>query len=167
MASSPNFCSSIDTPLGKVAIYASEHGIKQIGFGVNEHILGQPNSSEITDQTAEQMQQYFDGSRKTFDIPFDFTGHSDFFKKVWTFLTSIPYGETISYGEIAKILGSPNASRAVGMANAKNPFPVIIPCHRVVGGKGKLTGYAFGIKMKQWLLNHEICNREPVSGLLF
>jgi methylated-DNA-[protein]-cysteine S-methyltransferase len=109
-------------------------------------------------ETKRQLQEYFEGKRIRFDLPMSAAG-TDFQKRVWQELQAIPFGATISYGELARRIGDPNASRAVGLANGRNPLSIVVPCHRVVGAKGKLTGYAGGLERKQWLLQFE-ANRE-------
>ena len=98
--------------------------------------------------------EYFGGLRTAFDLPIDVDG-TDFQHAAWTVLSQIPHGETISYGEQARRMGRPTAVRAVGAANGRNPIPVIVPCHRVIGANGSLTGFAGGIEIKPWLLDHE------------
>jgi methylated-DNA-[protein]-cysteine S-methyltransferase len=105
-------------------------------------------------KAAEQFGEYFDGRRKSFNLPLSLCG-TDFQVKVWKALQNIPYGETISYGELAAIIGNPKACRAVGMANNRNPIPIIVPCHRVIGHDGSLTGYAGGLELKRQLLELE------------
>jgi len=105
-------------------------------------------------KAARQFGEYFDGKRKSFNLPLCLRG-TDFQIKVWNALQRIPYGKTISYGELAAIIGNPKASRAVGMANNRNPIPIIVPCHRVIGHDGSLTGYAGGLKLKRLLLELE------------
>jgi methylated-DNA-[protein]-cysteine S-methyltransferase len=102
----------------------------------------------------QQIEEYFQGRRTSFDFPLDLSG-TDFQVAVWRELLQIPYGQTRTYGEIAKKLGKPRAARAVGMANHDNRIPIVVPCHRVVGHDGSLTGYAGGLRMKQQLLNIE------------
>lgn len=102
----------------------------------------------------EQLQAYFAGERQTFDLPLAPQG-SSFQRGVWAELEKIPFGVTCSYGEIAKRLGQPRASRAVGLANGRNPISIVVPCHRVIGANGTLTGYGGGIERKRWLLRHE------------
>ncbi len=111
-------------------------------------------------EVKRQLNEYFRGERKTFDLPLALCG-TPFQLKVWEALQTIPYGDTRSYKEIAIQVGSPKGCRAVGMANNKNPIPIIIPCHRVVGGNGKLVGYAGGLDKKEYLLEVENCN---ISG---
>jgi methylated-DNA-[protein]-cysteine S-methyltransferase len=103
---------------------------------------------------ARQLTEYFAGNRRVFDLPLAPVGTA-FQRLVWTALLSISYGETRSYGEVARAIGRPRASRAVGAANAKNPIAIIVPCHRVIGASRELTGYAGGMAMKRWLLDHE------------
>ncbi len=110
--------------------------------------------SEILDATRAQLEEYFAGSRTEFELPLDPIGTS-FQLAAWQVLRTIPYGSTMSYGEQARSLGDPNKARAVGAANGRNPISIIVPCHRVVGSNGSLTGFAGGIDSKAWLLDHE------------
>ncbi len=123
-----------------------------------ENITDFGEKTKITDAAYAELLEYLDGKRKTFDVPFILKG-TDFQKKVWSALCDIPYGETRSYKEIAIAINNPKASRAIGMANNKNPITVIVPCHRVIGASGKLVGYAGGLKMKEYLLNMEKENK--------
>jgi methylated-DNA-[protein]-cysteine S-methyltransferase len=108
----------------------------------------------LLDRVEAQLNEYFAGKRTTFDLPLEPSG-TDFQLSVWKLLRKIPYGVTTSYGELARRLGDPKATRAVGAANGANPIPIIVPCHRVVGSKGELTGFGGGIERKRWLLEHE------------
>jgi methylated-DNA-[protein]-cysteine S-methyltransferase len=101
-----------------------------------------------------QLTEYFAGTRREFDLPLRLRG-TEFQKRVWQELTEIPYGETWSYGELAKRINNPSASRAVGLANGRNPISILVPCHRVIGADGSLTGYGGGLERKRWLLAHE------------
>jgi len=101
-----------------------------------------------------QLTEYFAGTRREFDLPLRMRG-TEFQKRVWQELTEIPYGETWSYGELAKRINNPSASRAVGLANGRNPISILVPCHRVIGADGSLTGYGGGLERKRWLLAHE------------
>src|ERR1700690_2867719 len=103
---------------------------------------------------ARQLAEYFAGARRVFDLPLALHG-TPFQQRVWRALTEIPYGETWSYGQLAKRIGNPKASRAVGLANGSNPISILVPCHRVIGADGSLTGYGGGMERKQWLLRHE------------
>ena len=118
-------------------------------------------SVEPFPETKQQLTTYFAGRLTKFDLPLQMQG-TIFEQRVWEALKTIPYGKTISYGELAKQTGKPNASRAVGLANGRNPVSIIVPCHRVIGANGKLTGYGGGIERKQWLLKHErdICMKQ-------
>lgn len=109
---------------------------------------------EVLEDAVYQLQEYFEGTREAFDLDLNPQG-TDFQKKVWDALLKIPYGKTRTYLELSKIVGDPNAIRAVAAANGKNPLWVIIPCHRVIGSDGSLTGYAGGLHRKKWLLEHE------------
>ncbi|CAN5816502.1 hypothetical protein BH11MYX2_BH11MYX2_03350 [soil metagenome] len=111
-------------------------------------------NSAVLDRAAKQLAEYFASKRSTFDLPLAPDG-TDFQRKVWRALETIPFGETWSYGELAKRIGNPTASRAVGAANGQNPLWIIVPCHRVIGADGSLTGYAGGMTAKKWLLAHE------------
>lgn len=148
----------ICTPLGKIAVIESDGAITQLLFpgtvlpdGVKQQ------ETPLLLQAAAQMEEYFQGKRSRFLLPLRPLG-TPFQKKVWEALLTIPYGETRSYGQIAAQIGSPKACRAVGHANHCNPIPIIIPCHRVVGTSGKLTGYAGGLEAKELLLKLEGAN---------
>ena len=113
---------------------------------------------------AEQLDEYFNGMLQVFDLPLDPVG-SAFQLKVWKELSRIPFGQTTTYGRVAAAIGQPRASRAVGMANNQNPIVIIVPCHRVVGANGSLTGYGGGLPRKKWLLQHEATHRARTSQL--
>jgi len=110
--------------------------------------------AEPLPEAARQLNEYFTGARREFKLPLRFHG-TPFQERVWNSLTKIPYGETCSYGEQAKRIGNPQASRAVGLANGRNPIPIVVPCHRVIGANGSLTGFGGGLERKRWLLAHE------------
>ncbi|HWJ35856.1 MAG TPA: methylated-DNA--[protein]-cysteine S-methyltransferase [Steroidobacteraceae bacterium] len=111
-------------------------------------------SAEPLPETIRQLGEYFAGRRRAFDLPLRLHG-TEFQQRVWNLLKEIPYGATWSYGELAKRIDNPNASRAVGLANGRNPISILVPCHRVIGADGSLTGYGGGLERKQWLLAHE------------
>jgi len=111
---------------------------------------------------ARQLKEYFAGKRREFNLPLRMEG-TEFQRRVWRELTKIPFGETRSYGQLAKHLNNPNGSRAVGLANGRNPIAIIVPCHRVIGADGSLTGFGGGLDRKEWLLTHE---GQPVTGEL-
>jgi len=141
-----------ESPIGLAEIKCSDKGIRSVKVvELKEHAT---NPNAIVLEVKNQLDDYFKGRIKEFDLPLDAIG-TDFQKKVWKALLTIPYGVTTSYGEIAKLIGKPTASRAVGAANGKNPIWIIVPCHRVIGASGKLTGYAGGLDRKKWLLEKE------------
>lgn len=146
----------IPTPLGTLIIDASALGLTHVWFSdmANIEIPIVENPSTITHRAAEQLTAYFSGSLVTFDVPLAPVG-TDFQQRVWAQLQTLAFGQTCSYGDIAERLGQPTASRAVGMANSKNPLGIIVPCHRVIGKNKHLTGYAGGLDKKAWLLAHE------------
>ena len=148
-----------ESPVGALTILAGENGIQAIKFGKDEKVKSTGKASEMTRRAVKELEEYFQGKRKEFTVLCVPEG-TDFQKRVWEALTRIPYGETRTYKEIAVEIGNPGASRAVGMANNKNPVPIIIPCHRVIGSDGKLTGYAGGLEVKEFLLNLERENRD-------
>ena len=143
----------METPLGPLTVASTPKGLAAVHFGAatpQDGIVDETANREYTRQIAE----YFDGRRVRFDLPLDVSG-TTFQTAVWRELCEIPYGETRSYGEIAARIGKPGAARAVGMANNENPIAVIVPCHRVIGRDGSLTGYAGGIHLKKKLLSLE------------
>ena len=141
---------NIETPIGVLGLCARDGFLTAVKF----HAVETFGEDRALDMAARQLEEYFSGSRREFDIPMDMGG-TDFQKKCWQALMEIPYGETRSYSDIAMQVGSPKGVRAVGMANHVNPIPIIVPCHRVVGKNGSLTGYAGGLDMKTWLIEHE------------
>lgn len=141
----------IDSPIGKLTLCGTSLALSSISFGVHSEYN---NPSEILVKTHHELNEYFNGTRFDFDIPLAPMG-TEFQKKVWEALVEVPYGQTASYKDIACKIGNDKASRAVGMANNKNPIPIIIPCHRIIGSSGELTGYAGGLDVKQYLLNLE------------
>jgi len=143
---------SLNCPLGYLNMTSDGHFITSISFA--ETAVPKDNPCEILNTCKEQLLNYFGGKRCTFDLPLNPEG-TDFQKKVWNELLKIPYGETITYMELAIRLGDPKAVRAVGTTNGRNPLAIVIPCHRVIGAGNKLTGYAGGIWRKKWLLELE------------
>ena len=146
------------TPIGLLRIAVDATGLRCVMFENNKYDA--PNRSEwrldkvVTREAREQMLQYFSGERREFDLKTSFTG-TEFQQRTWQTLASIPYGQTWSYTELAKRIGSPKAVRAVGAANGRNPLPIVLPCHRVIGSNGTLTGFGGGLPVKKWLLEHE------------
>jgi len=142
------------TAFGNVVIASDGNAISAVQFEKTANRHGKKAASELTNRAAQQLEEYFCGKRQRFDLPLRPSGTA-FQQSVWKALLSIPYGQTRSYKQVAELLGKPNASRAVGLANSKNPIWIIIPCHRVIGSNGALVGYAGGLKTKQKLLELE------------
>jgi methylated-DNA-[protein]-cysteine S-methyltransferase len=142
----------VKTPIGTLGLVGSDAGLAGVHWSAN----GLPNAScAELDDAAEQLDAYFAGDLITFDVPLDLDG-TDFQKHCWLALATIPYGQTVSYGEQARRIGlGPDSARAVGAANGQNPIPVILPCHRVIGADGSLTGFGGGLHLKRFLLEHE------------
>ena len=143
----------INTPLGFTEIQGDENGISKIHV-MNEDVEISTKIPEELKEAVLQLQDYFDGKRTTFTFPLNPSG-TDFQKKVWDELLHIPFGKTCSYLDLSKKLGDVKAIRAVASANGKNPLWIVVPCHRVIGSDGSLTGYAGGLWRKKWLLEHE------------
>ena len=151
----------LDSPIGVLTLVASDAGLTHLLFEGQEPAdvglpadLAEADDDPALEAAATQLTQYFDGDRREFDVPLDLRG-TDFQKDAWRALAGVPYGETRSYGEQADAIGRPGAFRAVGSANGRNPIPVILPCHRIVGADGSLTGFAGGLDTKRHLLNLE------------
>ena len=143
----------LNTPLGWARIEGDSEGLTSVSIG--DKAPGNNNLiPEMLEEAVYQLREYFEGTRKDFNLKLKFQG-TPFQNSVWKALTDIPYGKTLSYLELSKQLGDPKAIRAVAAANGKNPFWVIVPCHRVVGSDGSLTGYAGGLHRKKWLVDHE------------
>lgn len=142
----------IKTPIGWLKISASDSAITAIDFDANPLRTVKPN--RWTARCKQQLDEYFSGARRRFDLPLDATGTA-FQKRVWQALIKIPYGKTCAYADIAGAIGKIKAVRAVGAANRRNPIPIVVPCHRVIGRDGSLTGFGGGLDKKEWLLKHE------------
>ncbi|MDV7137497.1 methylated-DNA--[protein]-cysteine S-methyltransferase [Maribacter sp. TH_r10] len=143
----------IHTPLGIAKLEGDENGVSSITV-IDGDIPPSDVIPEVLDDAVYQLQEYFERKRQAFSLTLNPEG-TDFQKKVWDALLQIPFGKTISYLQLSKTLGDPKAIRAVASANGKNPLWIVIPCHRVIGSDGSLTGYAGGIHRKKWLLAHE------------
>ena len=156
-----------DAPLGPMVAIASEKGLCLLEFGDRRMLESEfadlqkrlsavllPGKNEFTEEAVRQIQEYFAGTRKTFSVPLHAPG-TEFQQQVWAALREIPFGEMRSYGEIASAIGEPKAVRAVGTANGMNRIAIMIPCHRVIGADGALTGYGGGLWRKDWLIKHE------------
>lgn len=149
----------VTSPVGDLTIVGGDRGLRAVLWPtdsprrvpLDDLVDGH---HPVIDEVARQLDEYFDGTRRDFDLPLDLVG-TEFQVAVWRSLAEIPYGETRSYAQQAQRLGRPTATRAVGAANGRNPVSVVLPCHRVVGANGSLTGYAGGVVAKQWLLDHE------------
>lgn len=143
------------TKIGKLYICTDDRGVTCVSLGsLPKNFTGEEEETFLSDQCAQELNEYLEGSRKDFTVPVSFKG-TDFQNKVWQELCKIPYGQTKTYGQIAAAVGSKEGVRAVGGACNKNPLMIIVPCHRVVGANGKLTGYALGLKLKKQLLDME------------
>lgn len=142
----------LKTPIGYAEFQGDAEGLASVTVFDNEKPIG--TIPEALEDAVYQFKEYFEGKRKTFDLKLNPQG-TDFQKKVWQALLEIPYGKTVSYLELSKTLGDVKAIRAVAAANGKNPLWIIVPCHRVIGSNGDLTGYAGGLHRKKWLLEHE------------
>ena len=156
---------TMDSPVGALRLIAGERGLRAILWdaedaariaSVDDADLVEGRNA-VLDQAVAQLEEYFAGTRREFDIPLDPQG-TPFQQSAWLVLRTIPYGRTMSYGEQARRLGDPNKARAVGAANGKNPLSIVVPCHRVIGSTGDLTGFGGGLEAKSWLLDHE---RQP------
>jgi len=148
----------VDSPVGELLLAGDDTGLRLVNFQTGRHRVS-PRPLWTMDrhpleEAVRQLRAYFDGDLKTFDLTLSPDGTS-FQLAVWRALKEIPYGETISYGELARRVGNPQGSRAVGAANGRNPLPIVVPCHRVIGGDGGLTGYGGGLRIKRALLDLE------------
>lgn len=163
------FTTVTDSPVGPLTIVASDDGVRAVLWPDDD-----PQRVRLDDTTTDpghpvvaaavrQLEEYFDGSRTEFDVPIDPVG-TDFQRAAWRALQTIPYGSTVTYGEQAERIGDRRKARAVGAANGRNPISIIVPCHRVVGAGGELTGFAGGVDTKAWLLDHERRHAAVSSG---
>ena len=160
------YYTTLTTPIQSLLILSSEKGLVKIMFiDTKNNLFLHSLEKEYPDITfienksrnqaaLDQLNEYFTGIRKNFTLPLDLRG-TPFQKQVWNALVQVPYGQTCSYGKIASRIGKPKSARAVGMANHNNPIPIVIPCHRIIGADGSLTGYGAGISIKEKLLNLE------------
>ena len=159
---SPVYYTLIPSPLGQLLLTATPRGLSGLWVLGEKHCPDlapewQGNPAAFTSVTI-QLQEYFSGTRQTFDLPLDVSGTS-FQQQAWAALQQIPYGTTLTYQQQATAMGRPAAVRAVGTANGRNPVSIVVPCHRVIGANGSLTGYGGGLPAKQWLLSHEATSR--------
>jgi methylated-DNA-[protein]-cysteine S-methyltransferase len=140
--------------IGLIEISSTATGVTSLSFV--ERRRADFDSHPTLDEAIRQIAEYFDGTRHAFDLPIDLQG-TQFQREVWQQLLKVPFGQMVSYQGIANVIGRPRAARAVGAANGSNPISIIVPCHRVVGSDGSLTGYGGGLWRKEWLLRHEGC----------
>ncbi len=168
-----HYRTTMTSPIGELTILATNDGLAAIDWHDDLGHHTDVPSGDVADvaagdhpilrQVVAQLDEYFVGERTDFDLPLAADG-TPFQHQAWDALVKIPYGATVSYGEQAAMLGDKNKARAVGAANGKNPIPIIVPCHRVVGSTGKLTGFAGGLDTKTWLLDHEVAVRAEQAG---
>lgn len=153
---------TIDSPVGPLTITAEDGALTGLHMHRQRHFPAIPATAEHDDAAlapvVEQLRAYFAGELTAFELTLDLRG-TPFQRRVWGALQEIPYGETISYGELARWVGNPNASRAVGTANGHNPVAIVVPCHRVIAADGGIGGYGGGLDRKTWLLQHEAAHR--------
>ena len=156
----PTTFARFPSPLGELVLTASETALTGVYFPTSRHVSRLhgvergTGGEDVLARARQQLSEYFARARTTFELALDPPG-TDFQRQVWAALRAIPYGTTVSYGELARRLGDVRATRAVGAANGKNPIPIIVPCHRVIGARGELTGFGGGLDRKRWLLEHE------------
>ncbi len=163
----------VDSPIGPLTLVAQGQHLTCVYMSDHLHMPDperfgpavDPPADDVLARTAEQLDEYFAGDRHEFDVPLDEAAGTEFQRKVWAELREIPYGERVSYAELAGRIGRPTAFRAVGLANGRNPISIIVPCHRVVGSGGSLTGYGGGVERKQQLLELEAKYRHTESEL--
>ena len=162
------FQSTVTAPFGVVTVVVSDLGVRYVTFANDAHpksfagmniVTGK--SQPILDSVDEQLREYFAGTRRSFDVPLDLHG-TEFQVEAWQSLARVPYGKTASYAQQAASIGRPKAVRAIGGANGRNPVAIVLPCHRIVGSDGSLTGFGGGIEVKKWLLTHE---EQVIAGL--
>ena len=160
----------LDSPIGRLLVAGDDERLHLISFPsggrTRRPTAAWQRRDELFAEAFGQLRAYFAGERTRFDLPLELAGTA-FQNAVWSALREIPYGETVSYGELAKRIGRPTASRAVGAANGANPLPIVVPCHRVIGASGSLTGFGGGIEAKRYLLDHERSYSATRLGLQF
>lgn len=162
MTSSRNYFSgSLKAPIGEVVVIASDRGVHNVMFdpdetpkGIDPDDITRRPSHPMVASALTQLREYFAGTRTEFDLPLDLQG-TEFQVSAWKALAKVKYGQTATYARQAASIGRPTATRAIGAANGRNPVAIVLPCHRIVGSDGSLTGFAGGLGVKQWLLDHE------------
>jgi methylated-DNA-[protein]-cysteine S-methyltransferase len=148
------FVTYLKSPIGQIKLTGDDKSVNSILFVFDDTEMEEENLNSVLIQCKNELLEYFAGKRKEFEVPVAQAG-TEFQQKVWNELLKIPYGKTVSYNFIAELLGDKKSIRAVGGSNGKNQISIIVPCHRVIGSDGSLTGYAGGLWRKKWLLNHE------------
>ena len=151
----------LTVPFGELTVVASDAGVRFVMFGNDAHArslaalhVTDDASHPVVARTVEQLREYVKGERRAFDVPLDLQG-TEFQVQAWRALSRVPFGETASYAQQAASIGRPTATRAIGAANGRNPVAIVLPCHRIVGADGSLTGFGGGLPVKKWLLDHE------------
>lgn len=161
-------CRRIDSPIGPLMLAADDAGLRHIEFRDNRHPADRAHwhggEHPVLQAAATQLREYFDGQRRDFELPLAPQG-TEFQLQVWHELARIPFGETISYAQLARRIGNPSGTRAVGAANGRNPLPIVLPCHRVIGADGGLTGFGGGLPTKEFLLRLEGALPAEQAGL--
>lgn len=167
-ATKQHFYKTLNSPVGALKLVAADDGLAAILWEndkpgrVRLNIIGRADDHPVLIEAARQLDEYFAGKRMAFSLKLDFAG-TEFQRSVWEALLTIPFGETRTYGQIAKQIGQPTAVRAVGAANGRNPISIVAPCHRVIGSTGKLTGFAGGLAVKAQLLALEAANSPGIK----
>ncbi len=151
---STKYVSYLKSPIGQIKLTADDNAVNSILFVFNDTEMEEENINSVLTQCKKELSEYFAGKRKEFDVPIQQVG-TEFQQRVWSELVKISYGKTVSYNYIAIALGDKKSVRVVGSSNGKNQISIIVPCHRVIGSDGSLTGYAGGLWRKKWLLTHE------------
>jgi methylated-DNA-[protein]-cysteine S-methyltransferase len=161
-------CCTINSPVGALSLVATDLALVALVWRREGHRSAFETAVEnpehpVLRETLRQLHEYFAGSRRTFDLPLEFRG-TEFQRRAWSALLTIPYGETRTYGQMAEQIGNPTAVRAIGAANGRNPISIIAPCHRVIGMNGALTGFGGGLDAKAWLLSLENPQKQLLAG---
>jgi methylated-DNA-[protein]-cysteine S-methyltransferase len=156
-----------ESPLGTLEVVCTEVGISEINFVREPRAEPPAELPPMLKECLTQLCEYFEGKRRNFSVKLDLRRGTPFHREVWKLVQAIPYGRTRCYSTIAETLGRPHASRAVGQANGRNPLPIIIPCHRVIGKDGGLTGYAYGLEVKEMLLALENPRKYAMQAVLW
>ena len=163
------FRSKLNSPIGELLLVSNGEALTSVELPPYDNGAYSDEEDKVLRKAKEQLRAYFAGELLDFDLPRAAAG-TEFQQRVWKALCEIPYGVAVSYREIARRIGMPTASRAVGAANGRNPIPIIVPCHRVIGADGTLTGYGGGLDRKQWLLRHEtdvLSRKKTAAAALF